>query len=251
MPKYKLTIAYDGTCYGGWQVQINCSSIQQSIETVLSKILQHSVSLVGSGRTDAGVHALAQVAHFVSEKQLCCAHVRASLNSLLPLDIRIMALEEVSSNFHARFDALSKEYHYHLHLSKARNPFKRLYSHHVLRPLDLALIEQALPYFVGTHNFSSFSNDCTEGSCGKNPVRTLFSLKMLPEEEGVRLEFQGNGFLYKMVRNITGTLLEVGLNNIDPTTIPTIFEKKERKAAGPAAPALGLFLVNVRYPEKS
>lgn len=244
---YKLTIAYDGTSYSGWQIQKNGLSIQECIERVLAKIFQTPLSLVGAGRTDAGVHAEGQVAHFKYEKKIDLHKLHTALNALLPPDIRILDAEEVDLDFHARYDALSKEYHYHLHLDQVRDPFTRLYRCPVSSKVSLPLIEESLSFFIGTHDFSSFIHEREKGSCAKNPVRTLTSLKIVPQEGGVRLEFKGNGFLYKMVRNITGTLLEVGFKKIKPQDILTIFEKKDRKAAGPTAPPQGLFLIRVTF----
>ncbi len=245
--KYKITISYEGTAYGGWQVQHNAVCIQSLIEQSLSLILQCPISIVGSGRTDAGVHALAQVAHFSTEKTLNLSKTLASLNRLLPNDIRIMALESVDLEFHARFSALSKTYHYRLHLDPIPDPFKRRYAYHVPHPVDLSLLQEATTYFVGTHDFTSFANEASRGSAAKGAVRTLLRLDVTQEKGGVRLEFEGDGFLYKMVRNITGTLLDVCAGKIAKDQIPAIFKAKDRKLAGRSAPPHGLYLIQVQY----
>lgn len=245
--KYKLTIAYDGTPYGGWQAQENTTAIQTLIENNLKIALRQEVSITGASRTDAGVHALAQVAHFSYEKPLDCFRLRASLNGLLPLDIRILEIQEAPLDFHARYSALSKEYHYHLHLDRVLNPFKRLYSTHILHPVNIELIKQAIPFFIGKHDFTSFTNDANSGSSAKNPVRTITRLDIIFEPGGFRLEFEADSFLYKMVRNITGTLVDISSGKIPLNTLPEIFAAKDRKRAGKSAPAQGLFLVKIRY----
>jgi tRNA pseudouridine38-40 synthase len=250
MTKYLITIAYDGTNYSGWQNQPNGVSIQSLIEQALSTIVRSSTAIVASGRTDAGVHARAQVAHFETEQPLNISTLLRSLNGLLPPDIRILQVEEAPEEFHARFTALSKEYHYHIHLNPVLDPFKRLYAYHYHAPLDIDLMEAAAKYFVGTHDFTSFANSATEGSAGKDPVRTITRLDICLEPGGIRLEFEGDGFLYKMVRNITGTLLDVARGKLSLDEIPRIFAAKDRSKASPAAPSRGLFLIKVNYPQE-
>ena len=247
MHKYKLTVAYDGTLYGGWQVQINAISIQALLEKALSTILRTPTSATSSGRTDAGVHARGQVAHFITELPLDLIRLQRSLNGILPPDIRILSVEEAAPDFHARYSAVSKEYHYHLHLERTTDPFKRLYAYHDYSPLDLDKMKMAASCFVGTHDFTTFANEASKGSAAKNPVRTITRLDLCLEPGGIRLEFEGNGFLYKMVRNITGTLLEVARGKISVDEIPKLFEAKDRRIAPPAAPPHGLFLMKVNY----
>jgi tRNA pseudouridine38-40 synthase len=243
---YKIVIAYDGTRYGGWQIQPNCVSIQGLIEDALKVALRQDITVHASGRTDAGVHARAQVAHFTAPAEDLSLLFR-KLNGILPKDIRILHIENVPHEFHARFCAVSKEYHYHIHLDWALDPFKRLYTYHHPYRLDTTLIQQAIPHFLGTHDFTSFANEASKGSAAKDPIRTLTRLDFIPEPGGFRLEFEGNGFLYKMVRNITGTLLDVGRKKIAPDAIPALFEKKDRRQMSSAAPPQGLFLHRVNY----
>ena len=245
--KYKMIIAYDGANYGGWQIQTNAISIQALIEQALSTILREPISLIGSGRTDAGVHALGQAAHFSSPSQIDIAKTLASLNGLLPTDIRILSLEQAPLNYHARYSATAKTYHYRLHLSSIPDPFKRRYAYRVPHPVDLSTLKETAAQFIGTHDFSSFANEATRGAASKDAVRTLHRLDVVEEEGGVRLEFEGDGFLYKMVRNITGTLLDVCAGKIAKDQIPAILAAKDRRCAGSAAPPHGLFLVDVRY----
>ncbi len=212
MPCYKLTIAYDGTNYSGWQIQPNATSIQELIQNAL-KIYLHKerVILIGSGRTDAGVHALAQVAHFRCPEEVDLFRLLSALNGILPRDIRITDAEQVDDAFNSRYSALGKIYHYHLYLERVMDPFRRLYCWQVRRKLDLPLLKKSAACFVGTHNFASFANESHEGSAGKNPVRTIDRLDIIEEPGGLRLEFEGNGFLYKMVRNIVGTMGRCGV----------------------------------------
>lgn len=246
--RYKLTIAYGGTAYCGWQVQPNGISIQSLIQQALQTALRCPVDCTGSGRTDAGVHARGQTAHFDVSSPVDPARLRLSLNALLPLDIRILSIEPVASDFHARYSALSKIYHYHLHLDSVTDPFVRLYRHQVYNLCDLNRIREAIPQFLGTHDFFSFANDGSRGSASRDSVRTLTRIDIIEQKGGVRLEFEADGFLYKMVRNITGTLLDVASGKLQPGDIPSIFGAKDRRTACSAAPPQGLFLMEVRYP---
>lgn len=246
--KYKMTVAYDGTKYGGWQVQPNAVSIQSLIANALRTILRApELSLTGSGRTDAGVHALAQTAHFTTASPIDIPKTFASLNALLPDDIRILLMEEIDLDFHARYSAESKTYHYRLHLDPIPNPFKHRYAYRVPHPVDLSLLKEAATHFLGTHDFTSFANEATRGTAAHDPTRTLYRLDVIEEEGGARLEFEGDGFLYKMVRNIVGTLLDVCAGKIDKDCLPAILAAKDRRQAGRAAPPHGLYLVNVKY----
>lgn len=251
MKNYKLTIAYDGTHFNGWQIQPNSTTIQEKLEDALFILTKEKVKVSGSGRTDAGVHAKAQVANFKVAKDLDTYKLRASLNGLLPYDIRILEAEEAPLDFHARYSAKGKCYHYHICLDRVQLPFHRNYSWHVRQPFDLSILKKAIQYFVGEHDFTSFANEAHAGSASKNPVRNIYRLDLFEEDGGVRLEFEGTGFLYKMVRNIVGTLHEVAVGKLSIDDIPNIFEAKNRKRAGPAAPPQGLFLAFVLYPEIS
>lgn len=247
--RYKLTISYDGTCYCGWQVQAQETkkSIQHLIQNALQTVLRHPLDLTGSGRTDAGVHARGQTAHFDSNVPFQPKRWLLSFNALLPPDIRLLKIEPVPASFHARYSARAKVYHYHLHLNPVADPFSRFYSYQVLGRIDLEKLKKGAEFFLGTHDFSSFANRKETGSAAYDSIRTLHRLDVIEQKNGIRLEFEGNGFLYKMVRNITGTLLEVGYGRIEPEYIPQIFASKDRKQAGPAAPPQGLFLIDVLY----
>jgi tRNA pseudouridine38-40 synthase len=249
MHKYKLLIAYDGTHYSGWQVQPNAVTIQELIEEKLRIILKTKTPVTGAGRTDAGVHALGQAAHFKTEHPLELYTFRASLNGLLPKDIRILEVEEVPLDFHARYSAINKMYHYHLNLGAVQDPFKLLYSWNITNPLNLEHLEKAIKHLIGTHDFSAFANEASQGAAKKNPVRTLKKISLVSERAGMRLEFEAESFLYKMVRNLTGTLIEVAKGKRDPDEVAEILASKDRRRAGRAAPAKGLFLVRIDYPE--
>ena len=248
MNKFKIVLSYDGTRFGGWQVQPNSISIQALVEEALSRVLGERTPITASGRTDAGVHALAQTAHFSTSKSFDLPKLQYALNGILPEDIRICSIASAPLDFHARYSATSKIYRYHLRLSKNIDPFKRLYHVPIYFPLSLTLLKEAATHFIGEHDFTSFANQGDVGAASRNPIRTITRLDVIEEEEGLYLEFEGNGFLYKMVRNITGTLLDVCRGKITLKDIPEIFAAKDRSKAASAAPAKGLFLVKVNYP---
>ncbi len=245
MPRYKLTLAYDGTRYLGWQVQESGDSIQSLTQKALETALRHPIQLTGSGRTDAGVHARGQTAHFDSPASFDPSRLRISLNALLPEDIRILQVESVPDAFHARYSARSKIYHYHLHLDRVADPFSRLYRAQVFVPIDLVRLKRAARLFLGTHDFSAFANHKETKS--DDTVRTLYRLDVVDQKGGVRLEFEGDGFLYKMVRNITGTLLDIAAGRFEPKEVASMIASKDRRKAGAAAPPHGLFLMEVLY----
>lgn len=242
-----MDISYDGTNYGGWQMQPNAVTIQEHIQKALKLILKCDVGITGSGRTDAGVHALQQTAHFSVSEAIDTYRLKGSLNGILPCDIRVNAISEVAHNFHARYSAVGKIYHYRIHLGPIVPPFTRLYCWHVKQKVDLSRLKEAALFFVGTHDFTSFANEAHSGCAAKDAVRTLHRLDVIVEGNSVVLEFEGDGFLYKMVRNITGTLMECAMGRLEPSAIPGILQGKDRKLSGPAAPPQGLFLVSVQY----
>ena len=248
MPRYKLIISYDGTDYSGWQVQANGKAIQPLIQKALETALRHPIDLTGSGRTDAGVHALGQTAHFDTSSEIAPHRLLLSLNALLPKDIRIRSVDPVPAEFHARYAATSKVYHYHLQVDRIADPFSRLYRHHI-PPSDLDRLKRAIPHFLGERDFKSFANESSRGSASRDSIRTLQRLDFIEQPGGARLEFEADGFLYKMVRNITGTLLDIAAGRIELSDLPAIFESKDRRSAGSSAPPHGLFLIEVKYPQ--
>ncbi|HSX13953.1 MAG TPA: tRNA pseudouridine(38-40) synthase TruA [Chlamydiales bacterium] len=247
MNRYKIVISYDGTHYAGWQVQKTGLAIQPVIQKAIETFIRHPIQLSASGRTDTGVHALGQVAHFDCNELLDSHRFLYSLNALLPADIRILQIEKTKPDFHARYSAISKIYHYHLHLDEMVDPFTRLYSYHVFFPCDLNLLFSATREFLGEHDFTSFASKAHQGAASYDPIRTLHRLDIVPETKGIRLEFEADGFLYRMVRNITGTLLDVARGKINPSEIREILLSKDRKKAGQIAPPHGLFLMEVKY----
>lgn len=245
--KYKITIQYDGTRYSGWQVQPNASTIQETLQNTFQIFLREKVDVTGSGRTDAGVHALGQVAHFTVSNELDLRRFMAAANGLLPPEIRVLDIAPANENFHARYSAKGKIYHYHIWTLPVHSPFRRPHTTYFPQEIDLELLKKGAQEFLGTHDFTSFANSPGEGSVAKNPVRTLRRLDVVEEEGGVRLEFEGDGFLYKMVRNIVGMLLDVATKKRPLKDISKAFAAKDRKFTSRAAPPNGLFLVKVLY----
>jgi tRNA pseudouridine38-40 synthase len=248
--KYKIIIAYEGTAYNGWQIQPNGVTIQQTIENALHQITREQVKVIGSGRTDAGVHAEHQVAHFTLQREFPAEMIKKALNGTLPSDIRIVSSSFAPASFHAQKSAIGKSYHYHITLGEVSSPFFNRTSWHIQQNLDIDAMRKASSYFVGEHDFSSFANEQFKGAAGKNPIRHLYRLDICDWTWGIRLEFEGNGFLYKMVRNIVGALVAVGKGKMPPQEILSLLAKKDRTQSPQAAPAKGLFLHFVHYPEE-
>ena len=244
MFKFKVTLSYDGHPFGGWQVQPNCTSIQGCLQDVFKCLCGHPVQVIGSGRTDAGVHAKMQVAHFQTEKKLPDSFLDDA-NEMLPPEIRLLSVEKVDANFHARFSAAQKTYHYHISTAPVLSPFECRYRTHLYYEMDFEKLQQALKFFIGTHDFSSFAN---ERGAPCSPIKTLHALNYVPEGDGkFRLEFTGNGFLYKMVRNLVGVLIYVARGKISLEELSQLIEAKNRRLAPPPAPPQGLFLMSVEY----
>lgn len=249
MRRIKLTIAYDGTVFHGWQVQPNLPTIQGALEAVLQEIEKRPVHAAGSGRTDAGVHALAQVAAVSIENPIPCDNLRKAVNRLLPPDIRIVAVEEVHERFHPRFDAVSKLYEYRLFREEVCPPFRKRYVHHHPYPLDEEAMAALTPELVGEHDFTAFAAADERDKLNESKVRTIFSSVLAREGDCLVYRVRGSGFLKHMVRNIMGTLVEAGKGNIDCDDIRRMLRERKPKA-GPTAPASGLFLVEVHYTAK-
>jgi len=245
MQRYKSIISYDGSGFFGYQVQPKKRTVQFELETALAKMHKgEHIKVFASGRTDAGVHAKGQVVHFDSPLPIAVEKWQIALNSLLPEDISVLSVIKVDSSFHARFDTIGKEYRYVLQLSKMRDPFQRNFS--VLYPYDLNIeaMKEASRFFIGTHDFTSFCSAKTEV---EDRVRTIEIIDFLQDKDFLTLRFVGNGFLYNMVRILTGTLLEVGLGKRKPEEMPDILVKVDRRFAGKTAPAQGLYLWKVFY----
>jgi len=243
--KFKLVIEYDGTAYHGWQRQMADRSIQAEIEQALAVMTRQTITLAASGRTDAGVHALGQAAHFACETAIEPEGFRRGLNSLLPDDIVIKTCERVPDAFHARYDARRKTYRYRLLNRAVPTAVDRRYVWHIRKKLQIEAMRAAARHLVGRHDFKAFEGT---GSPRASTVRTLFRVELAVETGGyLIIEIKGDGFLRYMVRNIVGTLVEVGRGKITPEGFKAILESKERKQAGATAPPQGLFLVSVDY----
>jgi len=282
---YRLDIAYDGSEFSGWQVQDNDPSIQGTIEAALHTITRKTVRIIGAGRTDAGVHAMGQVAHMRIASPPPPTSLRRALNGLLPSSIRILNVSEAPKGFHAQKSATRKEYHYHICFGEVVLPFIRPYVWHCrrhpldskleecryshsllkigaefveegsrphadtsyLKKIDLTLLEEAAKRFVGERDFAAYANAPGRGCAKRTTIRTLYRLDVVRTDMGVRLEFEGSGFLYKMVRNITGMMVGVATGNRRLEEIDEVFLSKDRRRAEPAAPPQGLFLMRVCY----
>jgi len=253
MRNIKLTIEYDGTNYAGWQrqktrqasgVRRQIKTIQETIERVLQKILQEKIKLIGSGRTDAGVHAQSQVANFKTNSDIPLEKLQRALNGLLPDDIVITKLEKAGLSFHSRFDAKSKVYRYTI--------LNRAYPSAILRkkvyfypfPLDIKFMQRESRVLSGEHNFRSFQSS---GSLTTNPVRTIKRLKITKEDALIHIDIKAEGFLYNMARNIVGTLIEVARHRLKKGELKRILLAEDRRLAGPTAPSKGLCLIKVNY----
>ncbi len=245
MFNYKLIIQYDGTRYDGWQRQGNTSNtIQEKIEDIISRLIDEEIELFASGRTDAGVHALGQVANFKTEKELKYAEFLGDVNKYLPKDIRIIHMGNMNLRFHSRLNAKKKTYVYRIDNSLYGNLFDRKYAMRFAEKLDIDKMKKAASYYVGEHDFKSF---CTKKKMKKTTIRTIYSVDIRENDGIIEITYCGNGFLYNMVRILTGTLMEVGRGNIEPDSIPSIIEAKDRGSAGFTAQPEGLFLKNVEY----
>ncbi len=243
---FKLTIQYDGTRYDGWQRQGNTdNTLQGRLEGVLSRMVGKPVEIQGAGRTDAGVHARGQVASVHLPEGYTPQEVQNYLNRYLPEDVAVVEVVEVGERFHARLSATGKEYRYHIRMGSVPDVFARKYQYRVEEPLDLAAMERAAGYLTGKHDFRSF---CGNRRFKKSTVREVFHIGVEVCGSDLTLVYQGDGFLYNMVRILTGTLLEVGLGQRTPESMVDVLEARERTAAGKTAPAQGLVLQEVYYP---
>jgi tRNA pseudouridine38-40 synthase len=245
MRNIKLLIEYDGTNYQGWQVQPIGPTIQGTIEEKLALLTGEAVHLIGSGRTDAGAHAFNQVAHFKTQSRMDVRSIQRALNSLLPPDIVIQGAEEVEESFHARKQSKSKVYEYRILNRDLRSAFRRGYAWHIPKKLDFKEMEKATRNLIGEHDFSSFRS---VGSPTRTAVRRVTRAEWKRGREGlIRFEIEANGFLKQMVRAMVGTLVEVGKGKISSEEFRQILDSRNRKKAGPTAPAHGLFLKEVKY----
>lgn len=245
MRNIKLTIEYDGTNYHGWQIQKNANTVQETIEKAISKLLDNKVGLVGCSRTDVGVHAYSQVAHFLTNSSIPEDKFSYAINNLLPEDIVIRQSEEVSEDFHSRYCAKGKKYRYLIYNEAHASAIMRNRAYHVRPKLDFEEMKSAVQYFNGRHDFAAFQ---ATGGQVRSTVREIYSIDVLKKEDNlIAIEVSGNGFLYNMVRIIAGTLIYVGIGKINAKEIPQIIESLDRTRAGKTAPAHGLYLMEIYY----
>lgn len=248
MKRVKLTVAYDGTNYCGWQVQPNGITVEEVLNQHLSELLREPIRVVGASRTDAGVHALGNVAVFDTTARMPAEKISFALNTRLPQDIRIQESREVAADFHPRFCNTVKTYEYKILNRRFADPTKRLYSLFYYIPLDTERMKKAAAYLVGEHDFKSL---CTHKAEVENTVRTIYDVEVLKDaDDMITVRIRGNGFLYNMVRIIVGTLLRVGSGYYDPDYMKELLEAKDRQAAGETAPPQGLTLVKIEYPDE-
>lgn len=244
MKNIKLTIEFDGTNYCGWQRQRNALSIEEKVEDAIKRIVNEDIKLIGSSRTDSGVHARGMVANFITLTKIPTSKLPAAINSKLPEDIAILSAEEVPEDFHARYSSIGKRYSYTILNRKAPPAIMRNYVAHYVYDLDFDLMVKASRAFLGTHDFSAFKS--TGGSV-KTSVRTVKLLELDKDNDMIVMNIEADGFLYNMVRIIAGTLIDIGRGRIPAQCISEIIESKDRERAGHTAKASGLCLEKVYY----
>lgn len=244
MKRVKLTVAYDGTNYYGWQVQPNGITVQEALNQCLSEFSGENIETIGASRTDAGVHALGNVAVFDTEMRMPGDKFSFALNQRLPEDIRIQKSEEVDADFHPRYVKSQKTYEYRILNCRFPIPTERFYSHFTYIPLDVDKMKEAASYLIGEHDFKSF---CGTGAQVKTTVRTVKEIQIEKSGDRITIRITGEGFLYNMVRIIAGTLMDIGGGLYPPEKMKEILEAKDRKKAGPTAPARGLTLMKIQY----
>lgn len=245
MRRLRINISYDGSNYGGWQIQPNRDSIQSQIENALNTITNEPIRIHASGRTDAGVHARKQVAHFDIEKTITNKKLKYGLNSLLPPDIRINNVMDVPKGFHARFDVKEKEYRYFIYNGRILSPFDRQYKLLIKKKLDIPAIKEAASFLTGKHDFSAFTANARREV--DSTVREITDIQIIQNGNTIVISAKSKGFLYKMVRSIAGYLIRVGLHELPSNSTAEILQSRCRSEVVKTAPAKGLFLWNVKY----
>ncbi len=240
----RLTVAYDGTNYHGWQCQPNAITVEETLRGAAERVLDHPIKIIAGGRTDAGVHAIGQAAGLATSSHIDNVSLSRGLNSLLPQDVRVKEIRDVDADFHARYSAKSKVYVYCILNQPCNSPFLARYVLHVPYPLDIAAMKETAGLVVGEHDFSAFKK---KDEIYRNPVREVKRARVATKGRMVFVVIEATGFLRYMVRNIVGTLLLVGRDKIDKGAFASILESRERERAGPTAPPQGLFLKQIRY----
>lgn len=244
--RIRLTVSYDGTAYAGWQRQRNAPSVQETLERALHSLTGEQAAIVGASRTDAGVHALGQVAHFDTRSRIPPEKFCFALNTRLPDDIRVVASQQVSPAFHARYGARGKTYRYQIHNSPHASALYRLQRAHVAPPLDVERMRRAALPVLGEHDFRAFA---AAGGQSRGTVRDITRLDIRREGALIDITVEGRSFLYNMVRILAGTVLQAGLGKMNPAAVPALLQSRNRGQAGPTLPARGLFLWDVQYPD--
>jgi tRNA pseudouridine38-40 synthase len=244
---HQLTIAYRGTAFSGWQRQTAKRTVQEEIETALGKLWGEPISLQGSGRTDTGVHALGQVASFNAPRRHAATVLQRAINANLPHEIRVVGCRLVAPSFHARFDAVGKTYRYLILNRPVEDPFALDLQWHLPRPLDVAAMRRAARHLLGRHDFASFTSN--PGYERETTVRTMRRVTLADDRGRLTFHFSADGFLYRMVRNLVGALVKVGHGKISVAEFDAILRARRRSEAPATAPAHGLYLVRVQYPE--
>lgn len=245
MRNIKLTIEYDGTKYHGWQIQKNGITVQETIEKAISKLLGNDIRIVGCSRTDVGVHAYGQIAHFLTDSNIPGDKFSYAINNLLPENIVIKQSEEVSEDFHSRYCAKGKKYRYLIYNDAHASAIMRNRACHVRPKLNFEEIQKASKYFIGQHDFAAFQ---ATGGQVRSTVREIYNINVFNKDDNIiGIEVSGNGFLYNMIRIIAGTLIYVGIGKIEADEIPKIIESLDRTRAGKTAPAQGLYLMEIYY----
>jgi tRNA pseudouridine38-40 synthase len=242
--RVRLTVAYDGTAYHGWQIQPGVVTIESKLNECLSELLKEDIHVIGASRTDSGVHALGNIAVFDTHARMPAEKISYALNQRLPEDIRIQKSEEVASDWHPRHCESRKTYEYKIYRGEFPMPVNRLYALFTYHKLDVEKMRRAAQYLVGEHDFKSF---CSVNTQAETTVRTIYSCTVEKEGEIIKIRVQGNGFLYNMVRIIAGTLVEVGAGKREPEEILAMLEARDRQSAGPTAPACGLTMIGIDY----
>ena len=246
MKRIMLTVAYDGTDYHGWQYQNNGKTIEGELNKALSSLLQKNIEVIGASRTDAGVHAMCNVAVFDTDAGIPAEKYSYALNQMLPDDIRVRKSMEVPADFHPRKTDTVKTYEYRIDCEEFADPLKTRYAYFTYVPLDASKMQEAAFHLIGTHDFKSF---CSVNTTATTTVRTIFDIQVIRDGVDIVVRITGNGFLYNMVRIIVGTLMDVGRGKYEPSKVKEILEATDRTAAGPTVPACGLMLKELRFLE--
>jgi tRNA pseudouridine38-40 synthase len=244
MKRVKLIISYDGTAYAGWQLQPKQPTIEGKLNKALSELLEEEIAVIGASRTDSGVHALGNVAVFDTERSMSAEKICNAVNQRLPKDIRVQESYEVAPDFHPRRVLSKKTYEYRILNRKIAIPTERLYCHHVYYPLEVSLMQEAAGYLIGEHDFRSF---CSIKTKAGDTVRIIYGLEVSKEGDIIKITITGNGFLYNMVRIITGTLMKVGRGTYAPESMRDMLDGCNRGLAGPTAPPNGLTLMKIEF----